>query len=245
MDTTTPEAGTKSRIRQRIFLVFLLIFPSVAYLFLSTGREHFISLPYYGPREAVEVERDGEKVIDTVYHTVPGFSFINHDGRTITEKWLEGKIYVTDYFFATCQSICPKMTSNMVRVQQRFKDVPGLIFLSHTVDPEHDTAEVLLNYAMQVHADTSNWYFVTGDKKALYDQARYGYFITAMEGDGGPEDFIHSEKLVLVDRERHIRGFYDGTTVASVDSLIDDIRVLMADYARRTQAEKEKIEQRK
>lgn len=245
MNHTTPEEGTKRRIRQRVFLVFLLLFPSLAYLFFSTGRENFLSLPYYGPRETVEVERDGKKVTDTLYHTVPPFAFTNQDGRMITEKTLEGKIYVTDYFFATCQSICPKMTSNMLRVQERFKDTPGLVFLSHTVDPEHDTAEVLQNYAMQVHADTSNWYFVTGDKKSLYDQARYGYFITAMEGDGGAEDFIHSEKLVLVDRERHIRGFYDGTTVASVDSLIDDIRVLMADYARRTQAEKEKIEQRK
>lgn len=245
MDTTTPKEPTKSKLRQRILLLFLLLFPSVAYLFLSTGEEHFISLPYYGPREAVEIVKDGKTITDTIYHTVPPFAFTNLDGRTITQENLKGKIYVTDYFFATCQSICPKMTSNLLRVQKRFKDNPGLFFISHTVDPEHDSAEVLLNYAQTVHADTSNWYFVTGDKKALYDQARNGYFITAMEGDGGAEDFIHSEKLVLVDREGHIRGFYDGTTVSSCDSLIDDIRVLMADYARRTQAQKETIEQRK
>ncbi|MCC7301538.1 MAG: SCO family protein [Bacteroidia bacterium] len=245
MDNINQEKDIKSKTSQRILLLVILLLPSLAYLFLSTGEEHFITLPYYGPREPVEILKNGEMVTDTVYHRIPDFSLIRHDGRPFTRDHLKGKIFVADYFFATCQSICPKMTSNMLRIQQRFKDTPGLLFISHTVDPEHDSSEVLLQYAQMVHADTSNWFFLTGEKKALYDLARNGYLITAVEGNGGPEDFIHSEKLVLVDKEGCIRGFYDGTTVSSCDSLVDDIRVLMADYARRTQAQKEKIEQRK
>ncbi len=204
-----------------------------------------MSLPYYGERDVVKTMVDGKEVIDTVYHSIPDFSFTNLDGRTISQKDLEGKIYVADYFFATCPGICPVMTSNMLRVQQKFKDRPDLFFISHTVDPDRDSAEALLEYALKVHADTSNWFFVTGDKKALYEQARRGYLIPAQEGDGGPEDFIHSEKLVLVDKNRHIRGFYDGTSVSSVDSLIEDIKVLMARYARTEGEKKNKITQGK
>ena len=241
MNTTTEEDINKGKFGQRALLLFILLFPVSVYLFFSTGKENFISLPYYGPREPVTTEVEGEKVVDTIYHSIPPFSFINQNGRIITNKDLNGKIYVADYFFATCEGICPKMTSNMSRVQQKFKGNNFLAFISHTVDPERDSVEALREYAIKVHADTTNWHFVTGEKKALYDLARQGYFITAIDGDGGAEDFIHSEKLVLVDKQGHIRGFYDGSTVSSVDSLIDDIRVLQADYARREHDAKTKL----
>jgi protein SCO1 len=210
-----------------IILLFLLTFPSVLYVFLSTGETHFIHLPYFGQRE---LAANGK---DTIYHSVPAFKLVNQDGDTITEKNYEGKIYVADYFFTTCTSICPKMTTELLRVQDKFSDPiykRGVQILSHTVNPENDSVSVLKAYSKMVHADTKMWNFVTGDKKQLYDLARNGYLVNALQGDGGPDDFIHSELFILVDKEKHIRGIYDGTDIKAVNNLLDDIKVLIAEY---------------
>ena len=123
------------------------------------------------------------------------------------------------------------MTTELIRVQDKFAYTKGLIqILSHTVDPENDSVPVLKSYADMVHANTETWNFVTGDKKQLYDMARNSYLLNAMEGDGGSDDFIHSELFVLVDKEKHIRGIYDGTNIKAVNNLIDDIKVLTAEY---------------
>lgn len=211
--------------KKLLILLFLLTFPSALYVILSTGKINFIRLPYIGERE---LAANGK---DTIYHSIPPFSFINQDGKIITDKHYEGKIYVADYFFTTCKSICPKMTTELLRVQEKFAYTKGGVeILSHTVDPEHDSVPVLRAYANTVHADTKMWNFVTGNKKQLYDLARNGYLVNAMEGDGGPDDFIHSELFVLVDKEKHIRGIYDGTNIKSVNDLLDDIKVLIAEY---------------
>ena len=124
------------------------------------------------------------------------------------------------------------MATELLRVQDKFSYTKGLVqILSHTVDPENDSVPVLKAYSEMIHADNSMWNFVTGDKKQLYDIARTGYLVNAMEGDGGPDDFIHSELFVLVDKEKHIRGIYDGTNIKAVNDLLDDIKVLMAEYA--------------
>lgn len=196
------------------------------YVILTTGRHNFIHLPYIGEKG---LAANGK---DTIYHSIPPFQFINQDGKPITDKTFEGKIYVADYFFTTCQSICPKMATELQRVQDKFAYTNGMVqILSHTVNPENDSVPVLKAYSELVHADNSMWNFVTGDKKQLYDLARKGYLLNAMEGDGGPDDFIHSELFVLVDREKHIRGIYDGTNIKAVNDLLDDIKVLMAEYA--------------
>jgi protein SCO1/2 len=211
--------------KKLIILLLLLSFPSILYVLLSTGKTNFIHLPYIGERE---VAPNGK---DTVYHSVAPFKFVNQDGDTITEKNYEGKIYVADYFFTTCKSICPKMATELQRVQEKFAYTNGAVqLLSHTVDPEHDSVSVLKAYSQMVHANTNMWNFVTGDKKQLYDMARYSYLLNAMEGDGGPDDFIHSELFVLVDKEKHIRGIYDGTNIKAVNDLLDDIKVLIAEY---------------
>ena len=177
---------------------------------------------------------------DTIYHSIPAFKFVNQDGDTITEKSFDGKIYVADYFFTTCKSICPKMATELQRVQDKFAYTNGLVqILSHTVNPENDSVDVLKNYSDMVHADTKIWNFVTGDKNQLYDLARYGYLVNAMEGDGGPDDFIHSELFVLVDKEKHIRGIYDGTNIKAVNDLLDDIKVLIAEYTIKENAKKD------
>ncbi|HEY0031484.1 MAG TPA: SCO family protein [Bacteroidia bacterium] len=211
--------------RKLLILLFLLSFPSALYVFLSVGKTNFIHLQYFGEKALAENGKD------TVYHTIAPFSFINQDGKTITDKNYEGKIYVADYFFCTCKTICPKMTTELIRVQDKFKYTKGIVqILSHTVDPENDSVPVLKAYANMVHADTETWNFVTGDKKQLYAMARNSYLLNALEGDGGPDDFIHSELFVLVDKEKHIRGIYDGTNIKKVNELIDDIKVLMAEY---------------
>ena len=195
------------------------------YVFLSVGKTNFIHLQYFGEKELAPNGKD------TIYHTVAPFSFINQDGKTVTDKDYTGKIYVVDYFFTTCKTICPKMTSELLRVQNKFAYTKGLVqILSHTVDPENDSVPVLKAYSEMVHADTKMWTFVTGDKKELYDMARTSYLLNATEGDGGPDDFVHSELFILIDKEKHIRGIYDGTDIKAVSNLMDDIKVLMAEY---------------
>lgn len=179
-------------------------------------------------------ERELSPTGDTIYHTVPGFSFVNQDGDSISETVTEGKFIVAEYFFTTCQTICPIMSNHLEKVQDEFKDDPLVVILSHTVDPENDSVPVLKEYATKHHLISGKWHMLTGDKKALYDQARYGYLISALEGDGGPDDFIHSEKLVLVDKDKRIRGFYDGTDTKDVTRLMNEIEVLKFEYGDRT-----------
>lgn len=211
--------------KKLLILLFLLSFPSILYVVLTTGKHNFVHLPFYGEKELSDNGKD------TLYHTIPPFKFVNQDGDTITDKTYDGKIYVADYFFTSCKTICPKMTTELLRVQAKFGYTNGLVqILSHTVDPENDSIPVLSAYADMVHADTKMWNFVTGDKKHLYDLARNGYLLNALEGDGGPDDFIHSEFFILVDKEKHIRAIYDGTQIGEVNKLIDAIKVLMAEY---------------
>lgn len=159
-------------------------------------------------------------------HTVPGFTFTRHDGKTITQADVKGKIYVAEYFFTTCTGICPKMNANMEKVYAKYKNEPDFLILSHTVDPEHDSISVLKAYAEKHGADVRNWWFLTGDKKQLYRLARQGYLVD----DGvytGDEDFVHTQWFALVDKAGRIRGLYEGTKATDVDKLITDIDRLM------------------
>ena len=166
-------------------------------------------------------------------HHVEDFSFTNQDGKTITNKDLDGKIYVVEYFFTTCEGICPKMNDNMAKVYEAFRGQNAVAILSHTVDPETDTVEQLKRYSLKFDADASQWNFVTGPKAALYNMAINSYLVTAVEDTNHKEvlpDFIHSEKFVLVDKEKHIRGSYDGTNASDVKKLISDILELRKEY---------------
>jgi protein SCO1/2 len=227
----------KNKPRKLLILLFLLTFPSVFYVIFTTGKHNFMRLNYIGEKQLAENGKD------TIFHSIPPFEFINQDGKKITDKDYEGKIYVADYFFTTCQSICPKMATELLRVQEAFAYTKGLVqILSHTVNPENDSVPVLRAYSDMVHADNSMWNFVTGDKKQLYDIARNGYLVNAMQGDGGKDDFIHSELFVLVDKEKHIRGIYDGTDIKAVNSLLEDVKVLMAEYAAKDNAKRKGVE---
>ena len=175
-------------------------------------------LPFYGP--------EGEKGQP---HYVSDFKLIDQNNEVITQDIYKDKIYVADFFFTTCLGICPIMTEEMIRVYKAYKDEPEVLILSHTVDPEHDTPEVLARYAKNRDINSEKWHFVTGEKKQLYDLARYSYLVDATEGDNGPNDFVHTENFALVDREGRIRGYYDGTDSVEVKKLIGDIILLLDD----------------
>jgi protein SCO1/2 len=209
---------------KKIILFVTLISPILGLLFYYTSCNNtYKRLPIMGERS---LAANG----DTLYHTLPDFAFVTHTGDTLKSADIEGKYIVADYFFTTCNTICPIMSRHMEKVQSEFKNDDRVVILSHTVDPEYDSVQVLAAYAESHAAITGKWFFLTGDKKALYDQARYGYLISALEGDGGEDDFIHSDKFVLIDKDRRIRGFYDGTDTKDVKRLIDEIEVLKFEY---------------
>jgi protein SCO1 len=180
-------------------------------------------LAYFGPKNAL-------KLNDTTYHAIPDFEFISQDHEMINQKSVENKIYVTEYFFTTCQSICPIMNKNLDRVYEEFRVREDFLILSHTVDPETDSVAVLKQYALAHNVKDKKWLFVTGPKKELYELARRGYLLNAEEGNGGEEDFIHTQNFALIDKERHIRGFYDGTDSLEINRLIQDIHLLYKEY---------------
>ena len=166
------------------------------------------------------------------YHTVADFSLTNQNGKTITQKDYEGKIYIADFFFTTCPTICPIMTKNMAGIQELIKEDDDVLLLSHSVTPVIDSVAQLKKYAMEKGVDDTKWKVVTGDKKQIYELARKSYLAVKTDGDGGPFDMIHTENFILVDKERRIRGFYDGTKTEDIDRLMDDLRILKASYSK-------------
>jgi protein SCO1/2 len=192
-------------------------------LYYSFTKHPMKTLPYFG-------EKVPGKNGDSTYHSIADFSLLDQEGKTITQKDLDGKIYVADYFFANCKSICPKMSTQLERVQARFRNEPGFMILSHTVDPLRDTVAAMARYASMHGADPKKWLFLTGDKKQLYDLARNSYLAVASKGNGGPEDFVHTEKFALIDREKHLRGIYDGTDSLDVNRLMTDVDQLLMSY---------------
>jgi len=176
-------------------------------------------LPIYGPKNVVKN--------DTAFHKVGDFSFTNQYGSTITNNTITNKIFVCDYFFTTCKSICPIMTNQMERVQQQFKNNNQVIILSHTVDPEEDSISVLMEYAIKHKAIKDKWHFLTGDKKELYRLARESYLLDNETGNGDEHDFIHTDKFALIDWKGRIRGYYVGTDSLEISKLLIDISTLL------------------
>lgn len=185
------------------------------------------TLPILGEREAVEQEVNGQLVVDTLYHKVPDFAFVNQDSQQVTQETVNGKIYVTDFFFTSCPSICPKMKSQMLRVYEEYKGNPDVLLLSHSIDPKHDTVAVLKDYADRLGVLADTWHFLTGEKDDIYDIASKYLVAVQEDGDDAGGGFTHGGHFILVDEQRRIRGVYDGTEEASVDQLLQDIPVLL------------------
>jgi protein SCO1 len=182
-------------------------------------------LPYLGEPMFSSHEENGKLVPDTIYPKIPPFSFINQDGKVVTDTTFDG-IYVADFFFTTCPTICPKMKKELLRVYEAFKTEPRVKILSHTIDPEYDTVEVLHEYASRLQVTSNKWHFVTGNKDSIYGMADY-YMVSAEEAPNEPGGYVHSGALILVDEQKYIRGIYDGTKPEEVDQLIKDIPILL------------------
>lgn len=164
------------------------------------------------------------------YHKIADFELFNQNGDTITQADYKDKIYIADFFFTTCPTICPIMTGNMLKIQEQLKNDPDILLLSHTVIPVADSVPKLKKYALEKGVNDEKWNLVTGDKKQIYELARKSYLATKSDGDGGPYDMIHTENFILVDKEKRIRGFYDGTNSEAIEELMEDIKTLKAEY---------------
>lgn len=184
-------------------------------------------LPYMGQYDIIEKTENGQTVYDTVFTTIPPFSFINQDGKLITEKEYEGKVYIADFFFTTCPSICPKMTNTLTLVQEKLQNEPQFAILSHSIDPEYDQPEILKAYAEKNKANTQIWNFVTGDKEEIYDICENYYMSYAQEDAQAEGGYVHSGFLILVDKHKFVRAAYDGTRPEVADSIVADVKLLL------------------
>lgn len=187
-------------------------------------------LPVLGETRFVVKVVNGKTVTDSVYHTIPDFNFVSQYGDTVTAKTMAGKVYVADFFFTSCPTICPKMKVQLKRVYEKFKGNPDVMLLSHTIDPAHDSVPVLREFAQNLGVTGRQWLFVTGDREKIYDIGQNSYMVTAQQDSSAPGGVVHSGAFILVDKNRHIRGVYDGTTEAGVDQLMTDMNRLLAEY---------------
>jgi protein SCO1/2 len=164
------------------------------------------------------------------FHRIADFSLTNQNGKTITQENFEGKIYIADFFFTTCPTICIAMTDHLLEIQSKILDLPQVMLLSHSVTPKIDSVPQLKKYALEKGVIDAKWHLVTGDKKQIYALARKSYLAVKDDGDGGPYDMIHTENFILIDPDRRIRGFYDGTDPEAIDKLWSDLQLLMEEY---------------
>jgi len=216
--------------RKYLVLFVLLLLPSLLYVYLIQGKHNFAHLPF-----VTYMDELGEMQV----RKAPSFAFTDQNGETFSSEQLNGKIYVVDFFFTSCPSICPIMTANMTKIHERFAHYEDFEIISLTVDPTRDTPETLKEYAVNRKIDSPKWHFLTGEKDSLYSVA-YKFLSSAMEDDSAPGGFLHTEYFALIDKEGNMRsreddngniiGVYDGTNAAHINDLIDDIKILIAEY---------------
>ena len=209
-----------------LFLVLALFSVFIIGLFY-TALKPKKSLPIFNPADVNPELVDSTVQYIRKYHKIPAFSFVNQNGKIITDKTYAGKIYVADFFFTTCGSICPKMTNNMALVQQAYLTESRVMFLSHTVFPEIDSVAVLKRYAQEKGVNDRKWNLVTGDKKEIYSLARKSYLAVKLGKPSELYDMVHTENFILVDAQKRVRGFYDGTNKEEIERLIADIQLLL------------------
>jgi protein SCO1/2 len=182
-------------------------------------------LPYLGQHDFIPEFKNGEMVTDTIYHTIPDFEFVNQNGETITQKNFEGSIYISDFFFTSCPTICPKMSKNMLELAKAYQNNNRVKFLSHSIDTRHDSMPVLKRYAEKLNAP-KNWHFVTGNRDEIFDIAPE-YLATADEDEHAPGGVVHSGHFILVDAKGRPRAFYDGTKEENLEKIKSDINSLL------------------
>jgi protein SCO1/2 len=204
------------------FLILSIIIISIFYSILKPKKV----LPIYQPSRVNAEMVDSTIQYISKYHTIADFSLINQNGKTITQNDFKDKIYVADFFFTTCQTICPIMTDHMVQIQKEIMDDDEVMLLSHSVTPQTDSVAQLKKYAIEKGVNDKKWNLVTGDKKQIYELARKSYMAVKTDGNGDEYDMIHTENFMLIDKKRQIRGYYDGTKSEDIERLLEDIDVL-------------------
>lgn len=193
----------------------------IVFVFLVVlGCQQEKKLPFLGPKE---VGKQG----DTLYHKIPDFKFLNQDSLWVSQKDMAGKIYVADFFFTTCPTICPTMKTQLLRIFDKFAEDDRVRILSHTIDPEYDGVRVLKDYAKKLNITSPRWNLVTGKKSDIYRLGEKSYMVTAQEDANEEGGFVHSGAFILVDKNRHVRGIYDGTKEEDVNHLIEDMTLLL------------------
>jgi protein SCO1/2 len=211
-------------MRNLIALAFIVT------LFTACNKSNKI-LPIYGQRSTKAKTVNGQTVIDTVYQTIPQFKFINQYGDSVGDKDLNGKIYVADFFFTSCPSICPVMQRNMLNVYKAYKITPDVKIMSFTIDPKYDSVKVLKKYADKLGVDGKTWFFVQGKKENTYSLAEKNFLVAVKQDSTQKGGYTHQGYFVLVDKQKRVRGAYDGTNPQQVSQLIDDIKTLQAEPA--------------
>lgn len=212
--------------KYKFFGIFMLVLSAIIISIIYQILKPEERLPVYQP-DMVNAELVDSTVREVrKYHKISDFKLVNQNGDTITQDFYNDKIYVADFFFTTCQTICPIMTGHMLKIQEQVKNDREVLLLSHSVIPKADSVPQLKKYALENGIIDEKWNLVTGDKKQIYDLARKSYLAAKSEGDAGPFDMIHTENFVLIDQEKRIRGFYDGTDPQAIEDLMHDISIL-------------------
>ena len=212
--------STLQHLNTLFALPFLLY--ALCFLLSACSKPKVEKLPIFGEREVSGA--------DTTYHTIDDFKFVDQDSALITNETFKDKIYVADFFFTSCRTICPIMKTQMLRVYDSIKNEPDVLILSHTIDPEYDTVALLHDFAARLGVESNKWHFVTGNQEDIFKIAQTSYFSTALADNTEPDGYIHSGAFLLIDKEKRIRGKYDGTKEEDVNRLISDIRKLRAEY---------------
>lgn len=216
--------------RYRLFFIVLTVLSGIIIVLMYQALQPQKRLAIYQPSMVNPDLVDSTLVYVKKYHSIADFKLINQNGDTVTQEQYAQKIYIADFFFTTCPTICPVMTANMVDIQKIIQDDDEVMLLSHSVTPEIDSVPQLKKYALEKGVIDAKWNLVTGDKKQIYELARKSYLAALDDGDGGPYDMIHTENFILVDKERRIRGFYDGTSSEEIAKLLEDLKVLKSSY---------------
>jgi protein SCO1 len=227
---------TSSSWKKIVILVTILAVPGFLYYLLQEkGKNRYKPLSKFGPKEVANTFHTvrGKQIPDTIYHTISDFELINQDGKPVSFHADSSQITVVNFFFTRCPSFCPAMNKEMARVVKLYEKNHLLRFFSITVDPDHDTPEVLKQYAKQYHVSTDKWNFLTGPQSSVYKLAQKDFLVDALKDTTQANNFIHSPMLILLDPQKRIRGYYDSTDKEQVDKLIDEIKVLIAEELRK------------
>ncbi len=214
------------RILQGLVLVCILLVPVLIFTFLRGFGQNEYDLPIFF-QNGVDNPFQECPSTDSGQHVIPEFSFVNQDGQPVGSKEMEGKITIVDFFFTSCPSICPVMSTEMERVQDMFRDNPKVQIMSISIDPEYDTPQILKDYSIEHGAVSGKWHFLSGPKLETYQLARCGFVLPTIDGNGIADDFVHSDKFILIDELGRIRGYYSGTNREDVDLLMLETKVLL------------------